>query len=181
MEKAISQRKDRAIFAIDIAVPRDIEPECRDIENVFLYDVDDLKNVVNESFNHRRIEAKKAESIVYSEVNDFMEFMRELLVVPHIKKLKERAKQQCTNELEKFFSEHPELTPELKEACEEYSRQMAAKWLHEQITSIKEKGSMRADNLEKLSLSLDLNPVKVTRFLKHSPMYFAAQQKRGTA
>ena len=181
MGKAISQRKDRAIFAIDIAVPRDIEPECRDIENVFLYDVDDLKNVVNESFNHRRIEAKKAESIVYSEVNDFMEFMRELLVVPHIKKLKERAKQQCTNELEKFFSEHPELTPELKEACDEYSRQMAAKWLHEQITSIKEKGSMRADNLEKLSLSLDLNPVKVTRFLKHSPMYFAAQQKRGTA
>lgn len=180
MEKAISKRKERAIFAIDIAVPRDIAPECREIENVFLYDVDDLKNVVNESFNHRRTEAKKAEIIIYDEVNEFSEFMRELLVVPHIKKLKERAKQQCSNELEKFFSEHPELTPELKEACEEYSRQMAAKWLHEQITNLKEEGSMKADNLEKLSLTLDLNPVKVTKYLKHSPMFFASKQQRGT-
>ena len=180
MEKAIKQRKDRAIFAIDIAVPRDIEPSCREIENVFLYDVDDLKNVVNESFNHRRTEAKKAESIIFSEVNEFIDYMRELLVVPHIKKLKERAKQQCSNELEKFFSQHPELTPELKEACGAYSRQMAAKWLHEQIIILKENGTMNVSNLEKLSLSLDLTPVKVSKYLKHSPMYFATRQKRGT-
>ena len=180
MEKAIKQRKDRAIFAIDIAVPRDIEPECRDIENVFLYDVDDLKNVVTENINHRRTEAKKAEAIIYEEINEFMDFMRELLVVPHIKKLKERAKQQCNNELEKFFSQHPELTPELRSACEEYSRQMAAKWLHEQITSLKDKGSINTNNLETLSLSLDLNPVKVSKYLKHSPMYFAAKQQQGT-
>ena len=182
MQKAISQRKDRPIFAIDIAVPRDIEPECREIENVFLYDVDDLKNVVNESLTHRRSEAKKAEVIVYAEVNEFMDIMREQLVVPHIKKLKERAKQQCSNELGKFFSEHPDLTPELKEACEEYSRQMAAKWLHEQITNLKEQGAIRSDNLEGLSLSLDLSPVKVSKYLKHSPMFYAAkQQRRGTA
>ncbi len=180
MEKAIKQRKDRAIFAIDIAVPRDIEPDCREIENVFLYDVDDLKNVVNDSFSHRRAEAKKAESIIYSEVNEFMDFMRELLVVPHIKKLKERAKLQCTNELEKFFNQHPELTPELREACEEYSRQMAAKWLHEQITNLKSQGASRSENLDNLSLNLDLNPVKVSKYLKHSPMYFAAKQQRRT-
>ena len=180
MEKAIKQRKDRAIFAIDIAVPRDIEPECREIENVFLYDVDDLKNVVSENYNHRRIEAKKAEAIIYEEINEFMDFMRELLVVPHIKKLKERAKQQCNNELEKFFTQHPELTPELRRACEEYSRQMAAKWLHEQITNLKDTGAINTNNLETLSLSLDLNPVKVSKYLKHSPMYFAAKQQRGT-
>lgn len=180
MEKAINKRKERAIFAIDIAVPRDIEPECRELENVFLYDVDDLKNVVNDSFSHRRTEAKKAESIIYNEVNEFMDFMRELLVVPHIKKLKERAKQQCSNELEKFFTQYPELTPELKEACEEYSRQMAAKWLHEQITNLKEQGSSRPFNLDNLSLNLDLNPVKVSKYLKHSPMYFASKQHRGT-
>ena len=180
MEKAIKQRKDRAIFAIDIAVPRDIDPECRNIENVFLYDVDDLKNVVTENINHRREEAKKAEAIIYEEINEFMDFMRELLVVPHIKKLKERAKQQCNNELEKFFAQHPELTPELRSACEEYSRQMAAKWLHEQITNLKGNGSINTNNLENLSLSLDLNPVKVTKYLKHSPMYFAARQQRGT-
>lgn len=178
MQKAINKRKDRAIFAIDIAVPRDIEPECRDIENVFLYDVDDLKNVVNESLTHRRSEAKKAEVIIYNEVNEFMDIMREQLVVPHIKRLKERAKQQCSSELDKFFSEHPDLTPEIKEACEEYSRQMAAKWLHEQITTLKEQGAILSNNLEGISLNLDLNPVKVTKYLKHSPMYYAAQQQR---
>ncbi len=178
MQKAINKRKDRAIFAIDIAVPRDIEPECRDIENVFLYDVDDLKNVVNESLTHRRSEAKKAEVIIYNEVNEFMDIMREQLVVPHIKRLKERAKQQCSSELDKFFSEHPDLTPEIKEACEEYSRQMAAKWLHEQITTLKEQGTILSNNLEGISLNLDLNPVKVTKYLKHSPMYYAAQQQR---
>ncbi len=178
MQKAINKRKDRAIFAIDIAVPRDIEPECRDIENVFLYDVDDLKNVVNESLTHRRSEAKKAEVIIYNEVNEFMDIMREQLVVPHIKRLKERAKQQCSSELDKFVSEHPDLTPEIKEACEEYSRQMAAKWLHEQITTLKEQGTILSNNLEGISLNLDLNPVKVTKYLKHSPMYYAAQQQR---
>jgi glutamyl-tRNA reductase len=107
-----------------------------------------------------------------------MDIMREQLVVPHIKRLKERAKQQCSSELDKFFSEHPDLTPEIKEACEEYSRQMAAKWLHEQITTLKEQGTILSNNLEGISLNLDLNPVKVTKYLKHSPMYYAAQQQR---
>lgn len=169
MQKVMERRNGRTLFAIDIAVPRDIEAECRTLENLVLHDVDDLKNVVNDSFCHRRIEAEKAESIISSEVDNFMSMMRELLVVPHIKKLKERAKKQCKDELARFFSDHPELTPELKQACEKYSHQTAAKWLHKHIVSLKEQGLKYIANLEKASLTLDLTPSRVTRLVTHQP------------
>lgn len=180
MTEVMKQRKNKSLFAIDIAVPRDIEAECREIENVVLYDVDDLKNVVNGNISHRKLEAEKAAEIIDAVVEEFMEAMRELLVVPHIKKLKERAKQHCMSELGKFFKEHPELTPELKEACEKYSRQIAAKWLHKQITALKEQGPIYAEDLKNISLSLDLNPLSVTKLINHKPIILDNQQ-RGVA
>ena len=134
----MTQRNGKTLFAIDIAVPRDIEAECRNLENVVLHDVDDLKNVVNGSFAHRRLEAEKAEKIISNNVEEFMDLLREMTVIPHIRKLKERARQQCSDELEEFFSNNPELSPELRLACQEYGRQMAAKWLHKQIMTFKE-------------------------------------------
>ena len=154
MREVMKRRKNRTLFAFDIAVPRDIEPECRAIDNLVLYDVDGLKNVVKENLNHRKLESEKATKIISNEVCDFVEALREKLVIPHIQRLKEHAKQQCISELEKFFNQHPELSPELKEACEKHSRQLASKWLHKQITMLKQQGPVSAEDLECLTLDL---------------------------
>ena len=59
------------MFFIDIAVPRDIDPDVNNVDNVYLYDIDDLKEVVEENLAHRRVEAEKAQGIVDEEVNAF--------------------------------------------------------------------------------------------------------------
>lgn len=180
MQEVMTQRNGKTLFAIDIAVPRDIEAECRNLENVVLHDVDDLKNVVNGSFAHRRLEAEKAEKIISNNVEEFMDLLREMTVIPHIRKLKERARQQCSDELEEFFSNNPELSPELRLACQEYGRQMAAKWLHKQIMTLKEKGPVSAEDLENISLKLDLTPLSVTKLVNHKPRLNTVKQ-RGVA
>lgn len=180
MERVLEQRNGKALFAMDIAVPRDIDSNCRGLKNLVLYDVDDLKNVVKDNINNRLIEAEKAEEIIENEVEDFLDLTRELLVVPHIKRLKEQAKEQCLIELEKFFAKHPELTPELKQACREYGRQVTAKWLHKEIVNLKEQGAIYAKNLGKASLNLDLNPLEITKLVNHKPR-FVDNQQRGVA
>jgi len=66
--KALRRRKNRLLFLIDIAVPRDVEPEAGEIDNVFLYNIDDLQEVVDENIKGRRQEAEKAEAIIEEEV-----------------------------------------------------------------------------------------------------------------
>ncbi len=76
MEKAILQRKQHPIFCIDISVPRNIDPKIHDIENVYLYNIDDLQSIVKENLKHRETEALKAEHIVQEEAHKFYEKMR---------------------------------------------------------------------------------------------------------
>ena len=77
-------RKFRPLFIIDIAVPRDVEPEVNELENVFLYDIDDLKGVVEESLKERQKEALKARRIIEEEVLKFKKWLKELDLHPTI-------------------------------------------------------------------------------------------------
>ena len=78
MEEAIVQRKQKSIFCIDISVPRNIDPDIHHINNIYLYNVDDLQGIVKENLKHREEEALKAEHIVQEEANKFYEKMHQM-------------------------------------------------------------------------------------------------------
>ncbi|MDP3013201.1 MAG: glutamyl-tRNA reductase, partial [Candidatus Subteraquimicrobiales bacterium] len=89
--KVMQLRKHKPIFFIDIAVPRDVEPEVNNVYNAYLYDIDDLESVVEVNILERKREAEKSETIVNAEVEDFFAWLNVLEVAPTIAALKEMA------------------------------------------------------------------------------------------
>lgn len=94
-------RNGRPLFLIDLAVPRDIEPESRQLENVCLYNVDDLQSIVDESLSERKLEAEKAEKIIDNAVDSFVKWLNSRHTVPVIKALREKGEEIRDAELEK--------------------------------------------------------------------------------
>ncbi len=91
VERALKARKHQPMFMVDIAVPRDIEPEVAELNDVYLYTVDDLKDVVQENMQSRQEAARQAEKIIDLEVVEFMHWVRSLDSVPTIRALRETA------------------------------------------------------------------------------------------
>ena len=101
VERAIRARKHRPIFMVDLAVPRDIEPEAGELDDVFLYTVDDLAQVVQEGLGSRQEAATDAEAIIDVRVENFMHWLKTRDAVPTIRALRDQAEHLRRNELEK--------------------------------------------------------------------------------
>ncbi|MHB8454894.1 MAG: glutamyl-tRNA reductase [Acidiferrobacterales bacterium] len=99
VERALRVRRHRPIFMVDIAVPRDIEPEVRELADVYLYTVDDLQQVVQENLQSRQEAAKEAEKIIDMQVVNFMHWVKSLDSVPTIRALRESAESLRETEL----------------------------------------------------------------------------------
>jgi glutamyl-tRNA reductase len=136
--KVMRDRKQRPIFFIDIAVPRDIEPSVNDIENVYLYDLDDLQEVVNANIQDREKEAAKAEAIVQEEVVKFVGWYQGLEVTPTIKALREKFEEIRKKELEKTLSLHPELSEKERQSLEALTSAIVNKILHTPFTLLRQ-------------------------------------------
>lgn len=134
-------RRSRPIFFIDIAVPRDVEPEIGEIENVFLYDIDDLKAVVEESLKERKHEAEKGEEIVKEEVEEFMSWLGSLDVVPTIRELRGKVEDIKEAELDKALSRLSNLDDREKEVVKALASGIINKVLHTPIVRLKEKAN----------------------------------------
>ena len=91
VERAVKARRHRPIFMVDLAVPRDIEPEVAALDDVFLYTVDDLAQVVNDGMENRQTAAINAEMIVQARVETFMQWLKKRDAVPTIKALRDQA------------------------------------------------------------------------------------------
>ncbi len=129
VERAIKARRHRPIFMVDLAVPRDIEPEVAQLDDVFLYTVDDLAQVVNDGMENRQAAALDAEMIVSSRVDTFMQWLKKRDSIPTIKALRDQAEAMRQNELEKALKliqkgESPE------KALEALSNALTNKFLH---------------------------------------------------
>ncbi|PKO53953.1 MAG: glutamyl-tRNA reductase [Betaproteobacteria bacterium HGW-Betaproteobacteria-20] len=103
VESAIKARRHRPVFMVDLAVPRDIEPEVADLDDVFLYTVDDLAQVVADGIVNRQEAAVAAEIIVTARVEHFMQWLKKRDAVPTIKALRDQAEITRQAELEKAF------------------------------------------------------------------------------
>lgn len=101
VSRAMQQRRNNAMFLIDIAVPRDIDPEAGALYNVFLYDIDDLQAVVGANMKKRRREAEKARNIVDEEVRGFASWLNSLDVVPAIVAMRRRFQELLDEELDR--------------------------------------------------------------------------------
>ena len=100
MEKVIKQRKNQPLFIIDIAVPRNADPAINDIDNIFLYDIDNLESVINDHMESRLTEARQASVIISREVRGFMEFRKQRAFGPLVKALRDKVEEICLEELE---------------------------------------------------------------------------------
>lgn len=139
LQSCLRQRKGEPIFLIDISVPRNIDPKVNALENVYLYDMDDLQKVLQANLEERKKELKRAESIVQEEVRQFLAWLHTLDLVPTIVALKNRAEEIRREELEEALSvSRPPLTPDQRATLEAMSQALVNKLLHEPIAQIKE-------------------------------------------
>jgi glutamyl-tRNA reductase len=101
VERALRARRRRPIFMVDLAVPRDIEPEAADLDDVFLYSIDDLGQIVSANIDSRRSAVAQAEAIIDSQVGQFMHWMQVRESVPLIRALRGRADEARREELDR--------------------------------------------------------------------------------
>lgn len=139
VKNAFRKRRNRPLFFIDIAVPRDIQPEVNKLENVYVYDIDDLKGVIELNKTQRQQEAIKAERIVQEEVLKFEKWLKTLAVVPTIVSLKEKVEAIIQAELKKSYSSFAELAPDQKETIQTLMRSVAEKIINDPILYLKRK------------------------------------------
>ncbi len=143
MRAAISKRRNRPMFLIDIAVPRNIEPSANELDNVFLYDIDDLGKVVDTNLRGRLEVAQQAELIIVEEVNRMMTRLKAREASPAIVSLQEQVEQVRVGEIERRRGKLGDLTPQQWEQIEAITRGIANKFLHRLITEVRGRG--RAD------------------------------------
>ncbi|RCK80748.1 MAG: Glutamyl-tRNA reductase [Candidatus Ozemobacter sibiricus] len=158
LAEVMAARHDRPLFAIDIAVPRDIEPECADLENVFLYDIDDLQQVVDESLELRRQESPKVEAIIDEELARFDRSLETFAVAPLLAAVRARADEIRRAELDRIFPASRPLPADLRADLERLTRALMGKWLHHPMITLKERAQVGADELAVLARLFGLDP-----------------------
>jgi glutamyl-tRNA reductase len=148
VKSVIRNRRNRSLFFIDIAVPRDIDPEINKLNNCYVYDIDDLKGVIDGNLETRNKEAVKAERIIDEAVIRFMKWQQGLHVVPTIVDMKDKMKSMATVELEKtFHSSLKHLSSDDKKAVTRMTEALLNKILHDPIQFLKKGGSHRDESV----------------------------------
>jgi glutamyl-tRNA reductase len=138
VERAMKRRKHRPIFFIDIAVPRDLDPEINRIDNAYLYDIDDLQQVVEQNRGEREREATLAEAIVAEELGNVTAWLRTLEVVPTIATLREAIESIKTGEMARLSNRLADLTDEQRANVEMLANSIVNKILHLPTVRMKE-------------------------------------------
>jgi glutamyl-tRNA reductase len=133
----IEARRNKPIFLIDIAVPRNIEPSVNELDNVFLYDIDDFQSVVDENLRTRMQEAEEAENIVEQEVERMVSRLKAREVTPTIVSLQKQLEQIRSGELDRVQAKLSDLTPEQRAAVEALTRGLVNKIAHGSIAEIR--------------------------------------------
>ena len=155
VELALRGRRGKPLFLIDIAVPRDLDPTINELEDCYLYDIDDLEAVVAESLAGRRREAARAESLAVDEADRFLEWQASRDVVPAIASLRARAEEIRAGELARAENRLGRLTEHERRAVESVTAQIVNKLLHLPTVRMKEAaatpdGAAYVDALEHL-------------------------------
>jgi glutamyl-tRNA reductase len=149
IKKILKKRKHRPIFFIDIAVPRDIDPDVNLLDNIYLYDIDDLKEVVEENLANRKAEAEKARMIIAQEVDKFAQWLKSLDLNPTIVDLLTRGEAIARSELKRTLRGlKKDVDEKTYRAMETLALSLAKKLYHEPIMFLKRR-AREEDNAQK--------------------------------
>jgi len=135
-------RRNRPVFFIDIAVPRDIDPQINQLTNAYVYDIDDLQNVIEENIDDRKRAALRGERIIDKAVIQFREWCDSLDTVPTIKALREKAETIANTEVEKTLRTLDHLSNEEASAIRRMAEALVNKLLHDPVVSLKNSGKL---------------------------------------
>jgi glutamyl-tRNA reductase len=127
----LARRGDRPLCILDIAVPRDVDPAVAEMDNVFLYDLDDLRSVVSASVERRHRELPAAEQVIAGEVEKYWQWVAGLAAVPVVTQFRDEMNRVRERELAAAMRRLGDLTPEQRAAVEHFSQSLMNKFLHE--------------------------------------------------
>ena len=133
----LKARKNRPMFFIDIAVPRDIDPQINEIDNVYVYDIDDLEGIVEANKEERKKEVGRAEEIIEEGVESFKQWLRGLDAVPTILALRGQAQEICRREVAKTLGLMKDSSEEQRRLLEALANSIVGKILHHPISTLK--------------------------------------------
>jgi glutamyl-tRNA reductase len=136
-ERFLTKRRNRPMFFIDIAVPRDVDAGMNDLDGIFVYDIDDLQQVVASHIGDRKREAERAEALVEVEVEKFQSRLQTLDVVPTIVSLQEQMDTIRQAEIDRFRGRLGTLSADQEAAVEAMTRGIINKILHTPIRTLK--------------------------------------------
>lgn len=140
LEEVMRRRRQKPMFFIDIAIPRDIDPGVNEVENVYLFTVDDLQEVVASNLQQRKEEASKAEAIVSEEIGQFFKWLSSLEVTPTIVALRNKFDEIRRAELEKTLANWKDIPPDGQKKLEALTNAIMNKLLHPPTALIKQSG-----------------------------------------
>ena len=145
---AVSARRYRPLFLIDIAVPRDIEGRCCDVRDVYLYNIDDLEEVSRTNIEVRVEAARRADDLLSNELKAYQRWLREREAAPTIRRLREKQIELAHYEAERTLKRLPELDDDAQAAIHKLAEVMVSRMLHGPMKMLKQNaGTPRGDDL----------------------------------
>lgn len=141
MSKVVRARRYRPILFVDIAVPRDVDPRVADLDNCFVYDVDDMEKVLELNREARAREAQAAEQLVVDELSAYLRWLKSQQVVPVIKALREQAMRVAGAEVERTLANVKDGDKKTSQSIKAMANAIVNKMLHPVLTRLKEEGA----------------------------------------
>ncbi|MBI3270909.1 MAG: glutamyl-tRNA reductase [Planctomycetes bacterium] len=138
VEEAVRRRRGQPVFLLDLSVPRNVHPGAGDLDNVYLYNIDDLESIVRQNLEERSRELDRCETLVEAEVSEFMGSLKLLDLSPIIARLTEDLHVIGREELARALDRLRDLSPEERVEVENLVRRVVNKILHQPISTLKE-------------------------------------------
>jgi len=158
VERALKQRKHEPIFMVDLAVPRDIEPEVNDLDDIYLYSVDDLQSVINENMENRLQAAEQARDIIDVQVSHFLNWQRSLGAVDVIAQIRQQA-QDTSNQVLQKAKKQLAAGQNAEEVLDYLAHTLTNKFLHQPSTHLRQASQDNRDHILDIAQQMFL-PIK---------------------
>lgn len=194
MKKIKPRNASRPLFIIDIAVPRDVDPDIAQLENVFLYDIDDLEGIVESNMEQRKKEAAKIELMIEAELAAYQQWYKTLGVGPVIRAVQEKSAQIHQETMDSLLNKLPDLDEREIKVIQKLTKSMVNQMLHDPIQRLKESsaekhGDLAVDmfthlfDVEERVKELERTAVleKKPRIELETPVYSAGQPRKALA
>ena len=158
VERALKQRRHEPIFMVDLAVPRDIEPEVNELDDIYLYSVDDLQSVIDENMENRQQAAQQAHEIIDTQVTHFLDWQRSLGAVDIIAQIRQHT-QNISNEVLNKAKKQLAAGQRPEEVLDYLAHTLTNKFLHQPSTHLRQASQDERDDILDVAQNMFLNSV----------------------